>query len=234
MNPLTGRITWIVSFLAPVHPFRLFNASELSNPIEQRAPITHHDLGCQGYCNPVRCRRLAHCSMCSTHIDQHDGPVGANCTQEAQCTNCHGPFPAGHEHCPAAPQRKDGKVVQLMKTQLRAIRHHGERNFQAMNAPTTNAPTANAPTPAQELELMPQVPSTAVGGPKRKRGMVITAHENAGSQDRIPDSQPPSTSGRPRHSMALGRSLNLAELSARSLRASPPGDMEINGLSTLC
>src|SRR5438045_6276755 len=27
-NPLTGRITWIVYFLVPVCPFRLFNASE--------------------------------------------------------------------------------------------------------------------------------------------------------------------------------------------------------------
>ena len=36
-NPLTGRITWVVSFLAPVRPFRLFNASELSNLIERRA-----------------------------------------------------------------------------------------------------------------------------------------------------------------------------------------------------
>ena len=228
-NPLTGRITWIVSFLAPVRPFRLFNTSELSNLIERRAPITRHDLGCQGYCNPARCRRLACCGMCSTRIDQHDGPAGANCTQEAQCANCHGPFPAGHEHCPAAPQRKDGKVVQLTKTQLRAIRRHGERNFQAANAPATNAPS-----PTQEPEPMPQVPSTVVEGPKRKRGVVITAYENAGSQDRIPDSQLPPTSGRPRRSTAFGKSLNLAELSARSLRANPLEDMEIDSLSTLC
>ena len=51
VNPLTGQIMWIVSFLAPVCLFRLFNASKLSNPIEQRAPITCHNLGCQGYCN---------------------------------------------------------------------------------------------------------------------------------------------------------------------------------------
>ena len=69
VNPLTGQITWIVSFLALVRPFRLFCASELSNLIERKALISWHDLGCQGYCNPVRCGRQARCGMCSTRID---------------------------------------------------------------------------------------------------------------------------------------------------------------------
>ena len=68
-NPLTGRITWIVSFLALVRPFRLFCASELSNLIERKAPISRHDLGYQGYCNPVRCGRHAWCGVYSTRID---------------------------------------------------------------------------------------------------------------------------------------------------------------------
>ena len=175
-NPLTGRITWVVSFLAPVRPFRLFNASELSNLIERRAQITRHDLGCKGYYNLVRCNRHARYGTCSTRVDQHDRPVGANCTQQARCANCYGPFLAGHEHCLAAPRRKDGKVVRPTRADLRAIRRHGERNFRAVNAPSPGAPT-----PAQEPEPTPQVLGTALGGPKRKRGAAITTHENASS-----------------------------------------------------
>ena len=231
-NPLTGRITWVVSFRTPVRPFRLFNASELSNLIERRAQITRHDLGCQGYCNPARCNRYARCGTCSTRVDQHDGPVGANCTQEARCANCHGPFPAGHEHCPAAPRRKDGKVLRPTRADLRAIRRHGERNFQAANAPSTGVPT-----PAQEPEPTPQAPSTALGGPKRKRGAAITAYENASAQSRAPSSQPASSleahpqppSSRPRRSTVISKSLNLDELLARSIR-----DMEIDSTITLC
>ena len=107
---------------------------------------------------------------------------------------------------------------------------HGERNFQAANAPTTNAPS-----PTQEPEPTPQVPSTAAAGPKRKRGEVITTYENASSQDRIPDSQLPSTSSRPRRNTASGKNLNLAQLSAQSLgKARPVENMEIDSPSTVC
>lgn len=231
-NPQTGRITWIISFLAPVRPFRLFNASERSNLIQRKVLLTRHDLGCQGYCNPVRCTRRALCGTCSVPVDEHNGPAGENCTQKAKCANCYGPFPAGHEHCPAAPRRKDGKIVRLARPQLKAVRRHGERNFQAANPPL-NPPG----TEPQDPQPTPQVPGTATERPKRKRGAVITAYEDACSQpDRVPDSQP-TTSMRPRRSTALSKSLNLAELSARSLRASPLGDMEIDSYdssSTLC
>ena len=68
-DPTTGKITWIVSFLAPVRPFRLFNASELSKAIDKKPTITRHDPGCQGFCNPAKCTRYSRCSVCSTRID---------------------------------------------------------------------------------------------------------------------------------------------------------------------
>src|SRR5436190_11089075 len=91
-NPLTGKITWIVSFLNPVRPFRLFNASELSKVIDKKPTNTRHDPGCQGFCNPAKCIRYARCSVCGTRLDQHEGPSGVNCTGKARCANCHGPF----------------------------------------------------------------------------------------------------------------------------------------------
>ena len=128
-SPQTGKITWIVSFLAPVRPFRLFNASELSKTIDKKTAITRHDPGCQGFCNPTKCTRYARCYNCSTRADQHTGPTGPNCTEKARCANCHGPFPAGHEHCPAAPKRKNGKIIKPTKRALDTIRQHSDRTF---------------------------------------------------------------------------------------------------------
>jgi hypothetical protein len=42
----TNKITWIISFLAPVRPFQLFNASELSKSIDKKPVIGRHDPGC--------------------------------------------------------------------------------------------------------------------------------------------------------------------------------------------
>ena len=128
-NPLTGKITWIISFLNPVRPFQLFNASELSKAIDKKPTIARHDPGCQGFCNPAKCTRYARCNMCSTRLDQHEGPSGINCTGKARCANCHGPFPAGHDLCPAAPMRRNGKTFRPTKKEIDAIQRHGDRNF---------------------------------------------------------------------------------------------------------
>jgi hypothetical protein len=234
-NPLTGKITWIISFLTPVRPFRLFNASELSKAIDKKPAITRHDPGCQGFCNPAKCIRYARCGICSTRIDQHVGPSGANCTEKARCANCHGPFPAGHDHCPAAHRRKNGKIIKPTKKELDILRRHGDRDFREAYAPASPAPT-NTATP-QDTQVTEQT--------KRKRGAAISAYESAGSQDRIASSQsssetgslPPSqpTSSRPRRSTASSKNLNLADLSAKSFEDSEPSqeDMEIDTI-TLC
>jgi hypothetical protein len=83
-NPLSGKVTWIISFLVPVCSFRLFNASELSKLIDKKLLITRHDPGCQGFCNPTKCTRYARCSTCSTRTDQHIGLSGVNCTTKSQ------------------------------------------------------------------------------------------------------------------------------------------------------
>ena len=146
-NPLTGKITWIISFLNPVRPFQLFNASELSKAIDKKPTIARHDPGCQGFCNPAKCTRYTRCNMCSTHLDQHEGPSGINCTGKARCTNCHGPFHAGHDFCPAAPVRWNGKTFWPTKKEIDTIQHHGDRNFQDAHA---------APMTQPDSQLQPQ------------------------------------------------------------------------------
>ena len=90
--------------------------------------------------------------------------------------NCWFPFPTGYEHCPAAPQRKEGRVILPTKSELKTIRRHGERSFQTVNS-------LPPPTRVEALssQLTPLVVSTATEGPKRKRGSVVTAHEDVGS-----------------------------------------------------
>jgi hypothetical protein len=239
-NPESNRITWIVSFLAPVRPFRLFNSSELSKPIDKKPAIGRHDPGCQGFCNPAKCTRYQRCNNCSTRIDMHDGPAGANCTHDARCANCHGPFPAGHDHCPAAPRRKNGKTIKPTKKELDIIRRHGDRIFRDTHVITVEP---------QESQPQPQVrnpEAQATSGQamnKRRRGSVISAYESAGTQETasssqssqpsLPPASQPTSSGRPRRSTASGRNLNLANLSAKSLEASAE-DVEMDESDTTC
>jgi hypothetical protein len=223
-NPETGLTTWIISFLAPVRSFRLFNTSETSKPIDKKPAIARHDPGCQGFCNPAKCTRYARCSCCGTRTDQHPGASGANCTAKARCANCHGPFPAGHGHCPAAPRRKDGRIIKPTKKELNKIRRQGDKEF--------GAPLASEALPQPQ----PIAQSQAVDTNSRKRkGSIAIAHEissqlsscsSEASSSPAPERTPvPVSSSRPRRATATSRNLNLASLSAQSLE---PNDMDID------
>ena len=240
-NLESNKITWIISFLAPVRPFRLFNASELSKSIDKKPVIGRHDPGCQGFCNPAKCTRYQRCNNCSTRLDLHDGPAGVNCTHEARCANCHGPFPAGHDSCPTAPRRKNGKIIRPTKKELDIIRRHGDRNFRDTHVITVAPHDSQLQPQVQNLEASATL-GQAIN--KRKRGSVVSAYESAGtqgtasssqssSQSSIPPSSQPTSSGRPRRSTVLGKNLNLVNLSARSLEASAE-DMEIDTSGTTC
>src|ERR1700712_3342320 len=135
-DPATGKITWIVSFTRSVRPFRLFNVSDAAKAIEKKSPIAIHSPGCQGYCNPMKCTRYHRCNNCGQRNDHHEGPTGLNCTHTAKCANCHGPFIAGHENCPAAPRRMNGKVQRKLKKELDAVRRHEQKSFAAAVAAT--------------------------------------------------------------------------------------------------
>ncbi|EDN09821.1 predicted protein [Histoplasma mississippiense (nom. inval.)] len=127
VNPKTGKITWIVSFLAPVKGFSLFNASERARLIEKRPLAVRYNPGCQGFCHPPKCAQLARCSNCSEPTSQHEGPTGAECKRAPRCANCCQPYPAGHQHCPAAPRRENGTLRRLTQKELAAVRRLGDR-----------------------------------------------------------------------------------------------------------
>ena len=221
-NPQTGKTTWIISFLAPVKAFRLFNVSELSKSIDKKATISRHDPGCQGFCNPTKCTRYACCHKCSTRIDQHTGPSGANCTEKARCANCHGPFPAGHEYCPAAPRQKNGKIIKPTKKELDALRRYGDREYQELH----NQPPASETT-SEQLQPQAQGSDTNVTKARKRKGLAVMAHEENSSQA-FPAPSPPSScppSSRPRRATVSGKNLNIANLSAQSIE---PNDMDIN------
>lgn len=126
-DPKTGRTTWIVSFLERPPSFRLFNTSQRARQVTKQPPIRRHDPGCQGYCHPPKCDRRPRCSHCGQITADHPGPTGPNCRNPPGCANCYGPFPSGHEKCPAAPQRVNGTIVRPTKKQLRIIRTQGAR-----------------------------------------------------------------------------------------------------------
>jgi hypothetical protein len=177
-DPSTGLITWIVSFLKPVRPFTLFGDRSLARLIKKSQRLTRHDPGCQDYCNPVRCNRQALCRHCSVRTDRHEGAWGDNCNAPPRCANCHGPFPATHTNCPAAPVRKGGKLVRLENSALQGIRKHCEGTTQRQdNTPETeragDTPFASARSSQDPATTQPQVIL------KRRRGDAVLTHEQA-------------------------------------------------------
>lgn len=161
VDPRTSRCTWIVSFLQPVRGFRLFGVSGFSRPITKKVPIELHNPGCQGYCNNRRCHKVARCNNCSQRLDEHP-EIDGKCDKPAKCINCHGPFPAGHEHCPAAPRRVKGEVKRPTQQQLKAIRQRGSQKYAKQNVATaatsdtesSEEPSATAAIPASEPVIL--------------------------------------------------------------------------------
>jgi hypothetical protein len=207
-NPETGRTTWIISFRTPVRAFSLFNASEKSRLIDKKAPITRHDPGCQGYCHPPRCTRVPRCNNCGKRTDEHDGPTGENCTKKAQCANCQGPFPAGHDNCPAVPKRKNGKLVRLTKKELTAVRRYGLQCYQDTN--TQREETTAEP----QVDLVPTTKSKKRAAPDVAEGDTSSHTKAAQEQGR---QQVPS---RPQRSTAYRGTHNETELWRQSSQGS--------------
>jgi hypothetical protein len=66
-----------------------------------------------------------------------------------KCTNCYGPFPAGHEHCPAAPRRVKGELKRPTQNQLKAIRRIGNREYVNQNVPISDLDNSDTPRPTE-------------------------------------------------------------------------------------
>ncbi|RYP47832.1 hypothetical protein DL769_011278 [Monosporascus sp. CRB-8-3] len=149
-----GRLSWIVSFLAAVPPFRLWGVGPVSKLIKKHPPILRHSPGCQGYHAARACARNSRCENCGRPLgDKHPIP----CQFPAQCANCFGPFPAEHAKCPARPERVDGILRRPTKGELSDIRR--------MGAAATKAKEADAEPLSPEAALGPAASSEAAGTP---------------------------------------------------------------------
>lgn len=161
-DPLTGRGTFIVSFLRPVKAFRLFSTSEMSKLVNKKPQLRLHNPGCQGYCVGTKCKRVHRCERCGERKDRHTGP----CEVPVRCANCCGPFQSGHEDCPARPTFQNGRWVPPGKKARVAIRAQGNRLYAEANPPEpevvvlgTNTP--RPPPPAAANGKRPRSPGPA-------------------------------------------------------------------------
>lgn len=209
-NVQNNTITWIVSFTTEVKSFRLFNRSRQSHLVLKSIPVRRHEDGCQGYCIARFCQKARRCANCGEREMQHIGPLDGLCHNKAQCANCHGPFRAGHEGCPAAVIRKDGRIKKPTRKELASIRQYGDKSFRAACAPPpaeTLSPTSSQDTIAVEI------PTTT----RKRKGDRIREYEEA-------NKGPSSQISRPRRAVATPRNMNIVEM-ANSAFGTPNVEM---------
>jgi hypothetical protein len=129
-NKVSGRSTYIISFLEPVGPFRLFSSSERSKPMNKKPMLQFDHRGCQGYCNPAKCTRAKRCYNCGDRADVHDPAyVNETCPSHERCANCYGPDASSHSDCPAKPTWKDERWTFLSRKARATVRAQGNRRF---------------------------------------------------------------------------------------------------------
>ena len=208
-----GLTTWIISYKEPVRSFRLFGISDYSKVINKHPTIQRHNPGCQGYCNAARCTRVARCAHCGDRTDRHQGPYGDSCPHKAVCANCHGPHPASHTNCPAAPRRVNGHITKPTKNELKAIRRAGRIAQQHLYRTVEET--------LRQTTLQPEATPIEATGPLHPS----TQRQEGGSRASLPtttasSASPSTTDGkkRPRRAATGQRSLNVGQLSASSIR----------------
>jgi hypothetical protein len=215
-----GLTTWIVSYKEPVRSFRLFGTSEFSKIINKHPTIQRHNPGCQTYCNTAHCTRVSRCVHCGDRTDRHQGQYGDNCPHKAMCANCHGPHPASHSNCPAAPRRVNGHITKPTMTELKAIRHAGrvahQHLYRTVEETLRQAPLQPEATSSETLQetLAPNSPTLRQEGDSRTARTRTTSVSHASSSIA-------SREKRPRRAAAARKSLNLGQLSASSMLPPP-------------
>lgn len=161
VDPITRRGTFIVSFLQPVRPFRLFSASAQSQLISKKPRLNLHDPGCQGYCRGSSCKRVHRCNRCGDRLDTH---APGECLAPIKCANCCGPFRAGHEDCPAKPTQHNGRWTAPSKKTRAAIRLNGHRLYEMAHPTSDTGADAPIPTPSTAADKRARS-STETTGP---------------------------------------------------------------------
>lgn len=160
--------------------------------------------------------------QCGDRTDRHQGQYGESCPHKAMCANCHGPHPASHSNCPAAPRRVHGHVSKPTKTQLKAIRRAGkiaqQHLYRTVEETLRHAPPqTKVPPPEAPQEPTPPYPTnqeraTQENGRARRTRTISASHTSSSA-----------TSGekRPRRAATGRGNLNVGQLSANSLHPQP-------------
>ncbi|KAF7575736.1 hypothetical protein PtrM4_073600 [Pyrenophora tritici-repentis] len=218
-GPTEGRTTWIISFTRPVRSFRLFGTGDYAHEIKKNSPAMLHDPGCLGYCKTSRCTRPARCTTCSKTTATHQGPHGEQCKDTPKCANCHGPFPATHDKCPAAPTRVNGRLIQPTKGELKVIREAGDRASEAMQPARGRQTGSTVETSIEitdgDIANTTEPVGTPTDASKRSR-------QDVNNLNTATVREPATTLGtrRSKRTAATTQDLNLARMSARSVQPS--------------
>ncbi|RAL59503.1 hypothetical protein DID88_006616 [Monilinia fructigena] len=191
---------WYVSFKKEVRSFTLFGSSGYSRLSVKKKSMELHNPGCQEFCNSFHCRAPSKCNNCGVATAKHQGAQGAACTAPPRCAGCYGPFPAGHKHCAAAPKKVDGKFVRPTARQLGEIRR---QQLATQKACELAAKRQQERTSKDGVQVVIPTP-----------GARVANYEAANQQTR-----------RVKRKTAPTGSLNLAELSKRSIQTASEDEM---------
>ena len=215
---LNGLTTWIISYKEPVRSFRLFGTSEFSKVINKHPTIHRHNPGCQGYCNTARCTRVVRCVHCGDRTDRHQGQYGDDCSHKARCANCHGPHPASHSNCPAAPRRVNGHLTKPTKTELNAVRRTGRAAYQHLH---TTVEETLYQTPLQQEAIPVEVPQEATTAQPSNLRRALEEEGSTAPATTVNASQASTSTSsgekRPRRAATGRKCLNVGQLSANSM-----------------
>ncbi|KAI1684899.1 Exo-endo-phos-2 multi-domain protein [Pyrenophora tritici-repentis] len=201
-GPTEGRTTWIISFTRPVRSFRLFGTGDYAHEIKKNSPAMLHDPGCLGKTTAT-----------------HQGPHGEQCKDTPKCANCHGPFPATHDKCPAAPTRANGRLIQPTKGELKVIREAGDRASEAMQPARGRQTGSTVETSIEitdgDIANTTEPVGTPTDASKRSR-------QDVNNLNTATVREPATTLGtrRSKRTAATTQDLNLARMSARSVQPS--------------
>ncbi|KAI1688279.1 Exo-endo-phos-2 multi-domain protein [Pyrenophora tritici-repentis] len=201
-GPTEGRTTWIISFTRPVRSFRLFGTGDYAHEIKKNSPTMLHDPGCLGKTTAT-----------------HQGPHGEQCKDTPKCANCHGPFPATHDKCPAAPTRANGRLIQPTKGELKVIREAGDRASEAMQPARGRQTGSTVETSIEitdgDIANTTEPVGTPTDASKRSR-------QDVNNLNTATVREPATTLGtrRSKRTAATTQDLNLARMSARSVQPS--------------
>jgi hypothetical protein len=179
-DPATStKCTWMISFLEPVAPFRLFGESRPARVILKQTPPIQCTR-CFEWHGKRTCDRPVHCLHCGGK-DHEDDKVDGICQKLERCANCRGPHLSTHITCPARPIRKNGQLQRLTKAEKSKVRVAGTSLFHRANK------TPPGSTPLLTTVTCSDIQSQVEG----EQSLVPVSEESSGAMEIDPEESSP-------------------------------------------